>query len=538
MQATVQPAIPPPAQTLSPAKLMVFGGLLVVLQLYVNRPILEYDWVYFDDDINILLNPQLTGLEWDGIIRAWTSFDSTSHYMPLGWMFFDSLFLLGGLEPTVYHAASWLLAAATTLLLFAISRRLAKPAAARTWNTLATFLGVALLSVHPWRAEIIGWCSGLLYLAASFLALLATLLVLPSAGEEPGQWRRLTGVACYTGSLLVYPIAFPLPLLLIARSLWCETKGETVPWYVATGSAVRTYASWLFAAAACGLLNLFAAAQSGTGIAPIERYKAYPLSARLEHAAASFGHYANSIFSPGQTSPSYVSAYDWNRQPPWHYLTWGFLLLAGLGLFHRRLRKPLSLLLAVPLVSLLPFLGLFYQNQEPNDRYTIWLLACLAIAVGACLARLESQWARLSATLGIIALLGTSTLAYQSSLAVWRNTETLQARLDAATAHNPSVRLSYSRPAVQEFLRGRYVNSERLLREGYGHFGPTPSLQEAANYISAVHRSLPSDGHYPVRIPYVQMHLDLAVKHQSQGHDYAARVHLHYAEKLASTPLR
>src|SRR5688572_9980680 len=83
-------------------------GLFLLL---INRPVLDFGWVYFDDDINILLNPHLTGDILATGRWAWTDLDYTRRYMPLGWMMFDGLLAFGGLNAAVFHFAGWMLEA-------------------------------------------------------------------------------------------------------------------------------------------------------------------------------------------------------------------------------------------------------------------------------------------------------------------------------------------------------------------------------------------------------------------------------------------
>src|SRR3954465_14595731 len=100
-------------------RLLVLASLVCAFQFYINLPVLDHEWVYFDDDINIVLNPHLTGTS-DTLKWAWSDASYNRRYMPIGWMLFDGIFRAGGLNPVLYHAASWLLAAANAVMLFLI----------------------------------------------------------------------------------------------------------------------------------------------------------------------------------------------------------------------------------------------------------------------------------------------------------------------------------------------------------------------------------------------------------------------------------
>ncbi|MSU47105.1 MAG: hypothetical protein EXS42_08295 [Lacunisphaera sp.] len=165
-------------------RLFALGGALGVFVLFLNRPVLDHAWKYFDDDINILLNPHLTGGSWDTIKWAWTNFNYARYYLPLGWLMFDGLFGFGGLNAVVFHAASWLLAAVNAVLLFLIVSKFLEPVNSdatrpkHVWRELSAVMAVALFAGHPLRAETVGWASALLYLASQCFASFAILVTL------------------------------------------------------------------------------------------------------------------------------------------------------------------------------------------------------------------------------------------------------------------------------------------------------------------------------------------------------------------------
>jgi hypothetical protein len=514
-------------------RLLVLIGLLAAFQFHLNLPVLDHDWVYFDDDINIVLNPHLTGTL-DSVKWAWTDAAYNRRYMPVGWMMFDGLFRAGGLNPALYHAASWLLSAANSVLLFLIVRRFLGARGnhrSSAWSDLASALAVFLLSVHPLRAELVGWASGLLYLGSTFLASLAVLAGFPLRPEAARPATEWLGRGLFLFSLLLYPVHVGLPLLLIVAACSASPAVDRAT----LRAAVLRYSAWLLLVLLVGGWNLIAAA-STRWFAGLNGATDHTMVARLPHALAMLGHYAAQTVWPALTSPFYgdLAGIPFTRK-------W-LVPLAVLGAFvifiaWPRTRYAASWSLAALLVALLPFVGLLDQGQAANDRYTFLLLAVLAVILGRLLADIPRPSARVAASLAVVVVALLLVPAYRGALGIWRTTATLQARVDLAMAERPDVRLGFARPAMNDFMSGNYAGSQRRLKLGFLHFGAHPELIGAAGFIEETRTSLTGSGRDPSMPPYAFMHLDLAKKHRDAGYVYAAKVHADYARHLMSAAL-
>ncbi len=517
------------------ARLLVLIGLLAALQLYANRGVLDHDWVYFDDDINVVLNPHLTGGTADTWSWAWTDVTYNRRYMPLGWLMFDTLFRIGGLNPAVYHAASWLLAAANTITLLLIIRKFIAPrnqegSPPSGWTDVCATLAAAFFSLHPLRAEITGWASALVYQGSTFLASLAVLAAFPTrqtAGRSTTEWL---GRLLFLLSLLLYPVCIGLPVLLIlAAGAMHATEGSrsagTAIW-----SATRRYAVWLLLAAAVGVVNVFAAATSRT-FSAIDGLQHYTLAARLGRSAAILGHLLGQLVWPGLTSPFYG---DLGAAPALHRLFIPLTLAVALVAFllWRRTRWTALSFALLLLGSVAPFIGLLDRGQTANDRYAFMPLAVVAVGVASLAVRAASPRTRLLVGFGLGAATILTMPLYRGALAAWRDTDTLQARVDAVTAARPDARLSFARPAMHGFLSGRYAESQQRLRAGFARFGPDPELVAAARFIEETRTSLTGSAANPKMPPYAYVHFELAKKHEAAGHAFAAKAHQEYARGL------
>lgn len=510
------------------ARILLFGGSIGLLQLFFNGPVLDFEWVYFDDDINILLNPHLTGNAWETGKWAWTDLSYTRRYMPLGWLLFDALWAAGGLNSAVYHLAGWLLAAGNTILLFLIVRKFcAGPPPSIFWPDVCAFATVVVLSLHPWRAETAGWSSGLLYLAGQFLAALAVL-----AAWQPVEsvTKQVIAVVLYTLALLVYPVFLSLPLILILAETGRPGPGGGLGrWF----AAIRFYGAWLAVALALGALNWFGAARSGQGFSATTNLGGYSLAERWTHFAALGSHYVGGLLLPGETSPFYGTASGLGPQALPRSATLVALAIALGFLAWSRTRGRAGLILGLLAASMLPFVGLLDQNQTANDRYTFLLLAVVTGLLARLLMQVPPGHQR-TAVMSVAVLLAVLMFpAYRRSLSVWTDTDHLQARIDQITAPRPDARLAYARPAVTAYLLGHNEQAADRIAAGVARLGPHPEIMAAIKFIRQTsEQSAVQSGHESGVPPYALLHLELARNHRGDGRLRAAEAHELFAGRL------
>ncbi len=513
--------------------LLALAGLLCALQFFANRGVLDHDWVYFDDDINVVLNPHLTGGTVDTFKWAWTDATYNRRYMPLGWLMFDGLFRAGGLNPVIYHVASWLLAAGNAVTLMLIIRRFiprsGEGAIKTGWEDLCAALVAALFSVHPLRAETVGWASGLVYQGSMFLASLAVLAAFPVNRAAPRRGFEWLGRVLFLLSLLLYPACIGLPLLLILAA-GAQTTGS---WRATLLASARRHAWWLFIALVVGGINVLAAATSRT-FSALDDLQHYTFGERLGRSALMLGHMLTQTVWPGSTSPYYG---DLGAAPLAQKILVPLLLAIAAIVFlaNTRTRQAALLFLLLLFAAVLPFIGLLDRGQTANDRYAFMLLSVVAVGFASLIVRASARSTRLAIIAGLAFATAAMLPAYRRALAVWQNTATLQARIDILMAAHPDVRLGFARPAMYAFMSADYAGSQRRLREGFARFGAHPELLATATFIEETRTSLTGSGRNPSMPPYAFMHFDLAKKHELAGHAFAARAHLEYARLLLRT---
>ena len=176
----------------------------LLLALVVFGQVAGFDFVNWDDDVNILENRAVTTMDWRAI---WTE-TVIGNYNPLSISTFALEYALVGESARLYHVNNLLLHGACVTLVYFLGRRLEL----RPW---AAGLLAALFAVHPMRVESVAWVTerkdvlfGALYFGA--------MLVYERARQAGRTSSWHSGVALlFALSLLAKIQAVSLPLSLL-----------------------------------------------------------------------------------------------------------------------------------------------------------------------------------------------------------------------------------------------------------------------------------------------------------------------------------
>ncbi len=129
---------------------------LVLLVAAAFLPVLDNDFVDWDDQPNFVKNPHYRGLGWARIRWAWTTFH-VGVYQPIAWMLFGAQYVVWGLDPRGYHLSSLLLHAVDAVAVYALTSALLVrcrpvPFLESPWaRAVGAGLATALFAVHPLR---------------------------------------------------------------------------------------------------------------------------------------------------------------------------------------------------------------------------------------------------------------------------------------------------------------------------------------------------------------------------------------------------
>ncbi|OGJ63851.1 hypothetical protein A3C37_01250 [Candidatus Peribacteria bacterium RIFCSPHIGHO2_02_FULL_53_20] len=216
--------------------LLAVGILFSLVFLIYGRSI-DYPFVRFDDGLLIYDNPVIRAMNFTTLGTIFSTYDPEL-YIPLTLLSYQFDFLIGGINPAIYHLQNILWhamnALLVTLLLFwllflrdqsQIANPTSAPASAETSHKLqivALTLG-ALFAIHPINVEAVAWASARKDLLSTFFALGSMLAYLQWSAGGRKRW--------FYGSLVLFAIGLlckvtilTLPLILLILDLWCRRR--------------------------------------------------------------------------------------------------------------------------------------------------------------------------------------------------------------------------------------------------------------------------------------------------------------------------
>jgi protein O-mannosyl-transferase len=416
---------------------------VAIVTFLVFAPVMENDFVTWDDYDNLVSNPSYRGLGWNQVGWMFTTFH-LGHYQPLSWLTFALDYVLWGMDPRGYHLTNLIFHAANAVFFYFIARRLialalSNPEQEKSWHLTATAAFAALLfAIHPLRVESVAWAterrdvlSGFFYLWTLYCYLRAT----STSGLISRRHWLAAAVGVYVLSLLSKGTAMTLPAILILLDIFPlrRLQGRIRDWFKPQNR--RLWVEKLpFVALACAFAVIALIAQHSTGALTV--FRQYDMNFRFAQAFYGLMFYLWKTMLPAHLSPLYELPSD---LAPW---VWIFLVSAAdvitisLAAFFLRRRWPALLACWLYYVVLLtPVLG-FAQSgpQLVADRYSY--LACLSWALLAA-GGLLWIWSPSSASggdhqrrfltpsvigIGILSILGFLTW---EQIGVWRDTRTL-----------------------------------------------------------------------------------------------------------------
>lgn len=149
-----------------PSTKPVLVGILLITALLFAKSI-TYDFVNWDDDVNLLDNARIQAFTWENIKGIFTE-RIIGNYNPLPIFTFAIEHALFGMNATVFHLNNVLLHLVNVALVFFLGRQLGL----KLWTTAALAL---LFGIHPLRVESVAWITerkDVLFAAFYFGALL------------------------------------------------------------------------------------------------------------------------------------------------------------------------------------------------------------------------------------------------------------------------------------------------------------------------------------------------------------------------------
>jgi tetratricopeptide (TPR) repeat protein len=190
----------------------MLGCALVLLAFAVFAPVLNFDFVNYDDLEFVVENPHVsTGISASNIKWAFAhAYDGTGG--PLTWISHIVDAGLFGLDAGAHHRTSLVLHICNVLLLFAVLRTMTRATGRSAWVA-------ALFAVHPLHVESVAWVAERKDVLSTTFWLLTTWAYVIYV-RQPGVWRYVAMAALFALGLLSKPMVATLPFVLILLDVW------------------------------------------------------------------------------------------------------------------------------------------------------------------------------------------------------------------------------------------------------------------------------------------------------------------------------
>ncbi len=286
-------------------------------------------FVNFDDPEYITENDQVrAGLTWEGVVRAFTSFQA-ANWHPLAWLSHMLDCQIFGVAAGPHHLVSVALHILNSLLLFRLLNSLTNS----TWRSATV---AAMFALHPAHVESVAWLAERKDVLSTWFGLLALLVYaryvrqVAAGSHAPGDQSVVRTPASSRQTLFVPPNRnYWAAFLCFALSLMSKPMLVTLPWVLllldwwplrrfARGGNRENQANvvsrlvlekwpW-FALSVISCALTIAAQNSGGAMAPLD---VQPLSARLANSLVSCVRYLGKLIWPTDLAIIYPLPSAW-----------------------------------------------------------------------------------------------------------------------------------------------------------------------------------------------------------------------------------
>jgi tetratricopeptide (TPR) repeat protein len=368
-----------PTPPLSAGRSWLLPAAAALVTLAVFSPALLNGFVW-DDELNLLANPDYRGLGWHQLRTAFSTVRG-GQWIPATWISFGIDYAIWGMRPAGYHLTSLVLHAANAALFYLVVLQLLErveltPTAVRAGATTAA----VFFALHPLRVESVAWITERRDVLSGLFVLLAVFGYLRACeGEALARRRWLAASAgCYVVALASKSIAATLPAVLLVldvyplRRLSADWRG----WR--TSEARRVLIEKLFYAVPAAVVTIVALRAIHRELTPAG---SLPVAARVALAVYNVASYVWRTLLPVSLSPLYELPERIDPLAPRFIVSALVVVAITVVLLIARRRGPAALVVWIAyIVMLLPVSGVFHTGyQITTDRYSY--LPCLGFAV-------------------------------------------------------------------------------------------------------------------------------------------------------------
>lgn len=493
------------------------AALILLASLALNLRVLGYGFLYLrDDDVNVALNPHMGCLSAARLHWMFTDLGYVRRYIPLGWLGLSATYGFSHLDAQGYHAVGLALYALNGCLVFALALqvlRLFAPAlegGLGAWHVGAAALAAAWWSAHPFRVETTAWVSGNLYgqcVALLLAAVWAYLRTYACAGRRRAAWLWASA-ALYSASLLTYPLALGVPVLLAGLDWLRWRRGAAAPLRRLLAEKLLFLAPVAAVLAVTILARVGAAATFGA----VPGMRELPAASRLAQSAYVAAYYVWKPWWPSHLSPLYDTLADFHPwQAPFVASMAAVAAVSVLCLGLARRAPSAAVVWFGYLATTAPFFGLTEKPHMTSDRYGCLPAIIMAAVLAVLLARLPQgrtrAWAAVLA-LGVVAVLGRLTWL---QLPIWSDDRVQHAYVARGLSNAELLDDFTSRRLILEFMRGDEKAAAQAVAARLRADPRAPGFAKAAAIIADKERISPYYG--PATL--------LSILHEQMGLEFA-----------------
>ena len=372
-------------------------GLFFFVLLIVYGPSLSFGFVRWDDGMLIYENPAIRGITLKNLYTVFTTYDPEL-YIPLTLISYQLDYMIGGINPSIYHFHNLMLHLVNSLLVTWLLACMMQ----KRW--IALFLGL-VFAVHPLNAEAVIWASARKDLL-SIAWLLISILSYISYRRSQQRSHYYISIFTFALGLLAKVTVIGLPVLLIlidwkeARNISKEMIKEKVPYFALSG---------IFA-----IIAVF----GKTGV-----LGSSSMLEKILIPTKSFIFYIEKFFLPTNLSVLYPFTNDVSLASPALLLPLVVMIvIIGIGIYSLKTTKTLFFGLAWFALCVSPSVLNFSKGDFiyfASDRYAYAGMIGLLFIVGSYIRRSSLV------NYGCIAVLITLGIACNMQSLTWKNSATL-----------------------------------------------------------------------------------------------------------------
>ena len=375
--------------------------------------VLHFEFVTYDDPDYVTANPHVqAGLTLAGLRWAFTS-SFAGNWFPLTWLSHMLDCALFGSDSGWHHFTNVWIHALTTLLWFAVLRRMT---GARWRSALVAFL----FGLHPLHVESVAWVAERKDVLSGLFWVL-TLWAYVAYAARPARTRYLLSLFLYCLGLMAKPMLVTLPVVLLLLDRWPLRRGtkilEKVPFFAASAAvSVVTY-----------LVHREVGATASLQLIP-------PM-VRFENSLDSYAIYLLKMLWPADLAVFYPYPLG-SLVVPAIAAGAGLAVVTVLAIRAFSQRPYFTVGWLWYLVTLVPVVGFIQVGAQARaDRYTYLPMIGISIALVWGIAEALERWPGVR-TAAMAAVCSACFVLTWFQVGYWRDSMSLYQHAIAVTAHN------------------------------------------------------------------------------------------------------